>query len=212
MNTQCSSSVPAKNNFKLKNNSNPDQKKLIQMDSNLNEITQKQYPIDTRKQNNLNVYVFTKTKNQWVEIGTLNESSITYKYQTQNSTIREINLKILELIKFIPLGHEGTLQCNCGPTNDLMTLVFLPCLVYRRSVIYPIIQYSHSTKNVRLLAYGINIVLHDADCFGTSLDNVINCIDRDIFDSLATELKKRSFILPEDAINKLKTSNYLMHI
>ena len=96
-----------------------------------------------------------------------------------------------------------------GPEEDRIELLFLDKIKYRRCTVYLVIQYSFATGNVRILAYGTDLILHHAVCFGTSLDLVSsNELNEHINTELTKKLNKGCLSINSHARDKLMNGNY----
>ena len=74
---------------------------------------------------------------------------------------------------------------------------------------YLVIQYSFATENVRILAYGTDLILHHAISLGTSLELVsLNELTEHIKTQLTKKLNNGSLGINSHAKDKLMNDNY----
>ena len=128
-----------------------------------------------------NIYQFVtiEGKSDWerqptVKINSANDT-ISYNFNCSLSTVIISISKISDLIiGSISSGiHDiaGTKICF-DYNNDSMELVFMKPMRYRRCTIYPVIQFNHKTKKIRITVWGSDYILHSGQSFGTSLNDV----------------------------------------
>jgi hypothetical protein len=145
-------------------------------------------------QNDIKIY---SKQNKWITpIATTN-------------AVEELNQAI---INDIVDGQYENISKIVGPVNDKMEYAFFDVMIYRYCLVFIVFQYSHNTKNMRIMAFGVNVKLHSS--WGANLDcvqekNIIDFIEENISTKVIKELKVSMAL---DALNKIVENNYLLFI
>jgi hypothetical protein len=77
-----------------------------------------------------------------------------------------------EISSMDPLSSLDKIRISktVGPEDDQMEYVFLDKLTYRHCIVLLVLQYSYNTKQLRVIAYGVDCKLHSSQ--GTNLELV----------------------------------------
>jgi len=164
-----------------------------------------------------NIFLF-ENKKDWSQIGSVEGDSI--KNLTSSNlpkVVSVINQAIMEEIKEVQGKYaeakSSNLSKKIGSRDDLMEYLFLDTMRYRRCTVYIVVQFSHRTKQVRIMAYGTDEILHTAECFGTSLSSVnkkelLQEVDKIIKSKLACPFLE----INATALESLKRGSYILFI
>jgi hypothetical protein len=126
---------------------------------------------ETKQDRVYNIYLFSSDR--WMKIASVKNQSVkNLTPLTLPYSVYLTNQKIFEQI--VELQENPSINAIKSFTNeypeDLIDLVLLRTLKYRRCTIYIMLQFSHETQKSRIMAYGIDWVFHMG--FGTSLELV----------------------------------------
>jgi hypothetical protein len=124
-------------------------------------------------------------------------------------SVAELNQHIISDI--VDKQYEN-ISKEVGSKDDKIEYAFFDVMIYRYCLIFIVFQYSHNTKQVRILAYGANVTLHSS--WGTNLDcvkknDITEFIEENIPKKIIKELKVSMSL---DALNKIVDKEYLLFI
>jgi hypothetical protein len=97
--------------------------------------------------------------------------------------------------------------------KDVIEILFLGTMRFRRCTIYLVIQFSYLTLKVRILAYGTDEILHNGGSFGTDLENVNkDLIVQSIDNFIKERLLSKNLNINCTALEKIKKGNYTLFV
>ena len=160
--------------------------------------------------------IYSLAKEWWTPIASVSDTITINKMPSQSlqSLMVRICGAILDMETFFnKLSGQYQKKMITGEnTDDIIEFSFLGDLRWRRGSVYFGAQYSHKTKNVRILVIGTDKIHHSAVSFGT---NPIDYPIDEIYTKVKDELSKIDYnminVSPE-VENALIANNYIIGI
>jgi len=163
------------------------------------------------------IYLFT-TDGLWDHVGSVHNGEIANLTSPKlPPAVQQLNAEVFKEIRRVQgtqtQSDYSIVSKVCGPENDQMEFLILETMHYRRCTIYIVLQFSHKTTHVRVLAYGTDQVLHDGQSFGTSLTDVSDCtLINEIHDTVKKRLAPCNMGINFTALKRLQESDYTLFV
>lgn len=131
------------------------------------------FPLSSFDNNNLDLLLFNGY--EWIKI--------------TPSNIESINILNHSIINDIMNRRFSESSLIVGKNNDLLEYKFLDVMVYRKCLVFLVLQFSHLTKKFRGMAYGVDILLHHGQ--GSNLGTLVgnNSFKKNMEDIFELELQ-----------------------
>jgi len=128
----------------------------------------------------------------------------------------ELNNEILTQISqvqgqfILPFNHYYSKIV--GSDEDKMEFLFLETLRYRRCTVFVTVQYSYNTNQTRIMAYGTDQIVHSAESFYTTLENITSEKLYVQIQEIIKNINYNQIKINEAVINHLKNNKYIMFV